>query len=224
MTITRNIASLILACSLVFAGSTGIAATQQEIAEAAKLVRTPADVAKMQEFNRGFTSMMAQQSAQVKAAAAKMSAYDKEEVYADASLVSAAGIAKSRAALAAMSALALEDEASLRARKQQADRYITQTPLPEGMRGLIKDKFDKAMVIRLRDAERNAAAQKAFLALVGSRLDFAEARLGKISLGNEGNLVFANPKDRGPYGKIQNELVQAQARMQQSVEANTKVK
>lgn len=224
MTITRNIASLILACSLAFTGSTGIAATQQEIAEAAKLVRTPADVAKMQEFNRGFTSMMAQQSAQVKAAAAKMSAYDKEEVYADASLVSAAGIAKSRAAIAAMTALALEDEESLRSRKQQADRYIAQTPLPDGVRSLIKDRFDKTMVVRLRDAERNAAAQKAFLALLGGRLDFAEARLGKISLGDNGNLVFANAKDKGPFSKIQNALVQAQARMQQSVEASTKVK
>lgn len=214
MIITRNVARLILAFSLVFAASAGMAATQEEIAAAAKLLRTPADMAKMQEFNRGYTSLMAQQSAQVKAATAKMNALETEDIYVNASLVSAARIAKSRAAFAAMGALAREDEASLRARKQQADLYIAQTPLPDGVRPLIKDKFEKAMVVKMRDAARNAAAQKELLTLLGSRLDFAEARLGKISLGNDGNLVFVNPKDAGAFNKIQNALTLAQTRLQ----------
>lgn len=86
----------------------------------------------------------------------------------------------------------------------------------------LKDRFDKSMAVKTRDFEQFSSVQKEFFALLGHRLDFAEARLGQLSVNQDGSMAFAHAQDAGEFNKIQEGLADAQMRLHESAAASAR--
>lgn len=209
MNLTRLAAGMLLACTLAISSSTALASEQSDAEAIARYVRTPADLANMKALSAGIANIDAQHRAEVEANSARMHALEKTDLYSGATLVSAPAIADTRAALAQLSVLMLDNVAAIHRLTQKAERLIASAPLHKEMRKILDARFQERIAIRIKDTEHESAVLQEFYAALENRLDFAEARLGQLNLDEAGKLDFATPQLQADFDPLQQSVARA---------------